>query len=109
MRSLQRFFMVMLPLGNIVPDPNPEPAPSPVPAPAGGALICEFCDSRLARNGQVLEVGKRAKKLRDSEDVIETHLGTIRERDATITDLNRQIAELQARLPKQASGSSSGW
>jgi hypothetical protein len=56
----------------------------------------------LARNGQVLRVGKRAKSLRDSEDVIETHLATIRERDASITELNRTIDDLRAQLPKES-------
>lgn len=89
--------------------PTPDPAPAPQPTTRGDSLICEFCDSRLARNGQVLEVGKRAKKLRDSEDVIETHLATIRERDATITGLNQEIDSLRAQLPKSKGGSDPGW
>ncbi len=89
----------------IIPADDPPP---PAPAPRSDSLTCEFCDCTLARNGQVLRVGARAKKLRDAEDDIATRDATIRDREAEIATLKQQIAELEAKLPKPAA-KSSGW
>src|SRR5262245_29147509 len=78
----------------------PGDPPTPTPAPRGDSLTCEFCDCTLARNGQVLRVGARAKKLRDAEDEIADRDSTIREKDATIAQHVQRIAELEAQLPK---------
>lgn len=78
----------------------PGDSPAPTPAPVATSLTCEFCDCILAKNGQVLRVGARAKKLRDSEDEIAGRDATIREKDTEIAGLKEQIATLQAQLPK---------
>ena len=103
---MMRFFRLQYPL---MQDPIVPGDPAPVIAPApSSALTCEFCDCTLARNGQVLRVGARAKKLRDAEDDIATRDGIIRERDTTITGLNQRVAELEAQLPKPKERAS-GW
>ena len=91
-------------------DPIPrgnDPEPPPAPAGASG-LTCEFCECTLAKNGDVIKVGRRAKKMRDLEDEIEGRDATIAERDTEIATLKREIADLKAQQPKAKSGSAWG-
>ena len=84
----------------VVPVPS-DPTPSPSPSPS--QLTCEFCECVLAKNGEVLKVGKRAKRMRDLEDEVEDRDRTISERDAEISRHKQRIAELEAKLPKKGS------
>lgn len=102
---MKRFFSVQSPLrfpDPIIPtgDPAPDPMPAPAPAPGSGSIICEFCECTLARSGDVLKVGKRAKRMRDLEDDIEGRDRTIAEKDAEIATLRSRVAELEAKQPK---------
>lgn len=97
---MKNFFAVQMPLNQIVPGGD-DPAPAPAPAPSSHrGLQCEFCESTLAANGQVLRVGARAKRLRDLEDEIESRDQAIRERETIIAEQKQRIAELEAQLPK---------
>lgn len=104
--SLRLFYTVQLPLHMADGDPVPmgDPPPTPTHAAGGSALNCEFCECRLAKDGSVLTVGKRAKKMRDLEDDLESAHALVAERDATISRLNQEIADLKAKLPKKSSG-----
>jgi hypothetical protein len=48
--------------------PTPD-VPPPAPRPTNPRdIVCQFCESRLATNGQVLRMSERAEALRDFED-----------------------------------------
>ena len=47
------------------------PAPAPVPAAESGKgkkITCQFCESSLAPNGDVLAMSDKSRKLRDLEE-----------------------------------------
>lgn len=100
---MKRFYSVLMPL-RMADDPIPTGESAPViTAPvSANALHCEFCECRLAKDGSVLTVGKRAKKMRDLEDDVEARDAVIVERDAEITRLKRELADTVAKLPKKS-------
>jgi hypothetical protein len=82
--------------------PPSDPAPR---APRSGAIVCEFCECRLAASGEVLKISTTAKGYRDGA---ESHTRAVADLEAKIAALSTQLAAANARIaeldPKPGTG-----
>ena len=62
-------------------------------------LVCEFCECKVSRAGEVLKLGAKAKAFRDSETEIEKLTDTIAKRDAEIVTLKSDLEAARAVKP----------
>lgn len=78
-----------------------DPMPAGAPAAEHVSVKCEFCDCRLTRRGQVLEMSPKAKDLRRLEDAIDKHAHTIEEQAAEIARLSSELAAAKASVRQE--------
>jgi hypothetical protein len=76
-------------------NPNPAPLPAPTEPTNKRGMVCEFCECRLAANGDIISVGERAKKFRKLEEENE-RLGADNAR------IQGELNELRASQPQPA-------
>jgi len=62
-------------------------------------LVCEFCECKVSRHGEVIKLGSKAKAFRDSEGEIEKLTDTIAKRDADIATLKSDLEAARAVKP----------
>jgi len=62
-------------------------------------LVCEFCECKVSRAGEVLKLGAKAKAFRDSETEIEKLTDTIAKRDEMIATLKSDLETARAVKP----------
>lgn len=73
----------------------PEP-PAPVPARAPGAYtVCEFCECKVTRTGEVYSMSEKARAYRDAN---ESHRKEIARLNEQIENLQREISAKQAEI-----------
>ncbi len=87
---------------------------NPMPVPDSGekplSVVCEFCECKLTRRGQVIEISGKAKDLRRLQDRIDKVETTSGEQAETITRLERELAEARAAAPKpKPAKAGGGW
>jgi hypothetical protein len=85
-----------------------------MPTPDGGgekplSVVCEFCECKLTRRGQVIEISGKAKDLRKLQDRIDKLDATGAEQADTITRLERELAEARAAVTKKPAKAGGGW
>lgn len=71
-------------------DPMPKGDDKPL------SVTCEFCECKLTRRGQVIDISSKAKELRRLQDRIDKLEATSAEQAETITRLERELAEAKA-------------
>jgi septal ring factor EnvC (AmiA/AmiB activator) len=79
---------------------DPMPAPPAPSDPKHEPLLCEFCESKLTRRGQVIDLSEKARVLRRQQDTIDKQGRTIEEQAAEVTRLSAELAEAKAALSK---------
>jgi septal ring factor EnvC (AmiA/AmiB activator) len=75
-----------------VPDPMPKGDDKPT------SVTCEFCECKLTRRGQVIDISEKAKSLRRLQDGNDKHEAKLAEQAERITTLERELAEAKARI-----------
>lgn len=82
--------------------PNPldsRPIPTLPSADLTRKLNCEFCNCRLTPNGEIIEMGEKAKTFRLQEETKEKLNKTISDLQAENADLKRQVQALTPAEP----------
>jgi uncharacterized small protein (DUF1192 family) len=62
-------------------------------------LICEFCECKISRAGEVIKLGAKAKAFRDSDGAIEKLTDRVAALDAEITTLKSDLEAARAAKP----------
>lgn len=81
-----------------MPEGDPLP-PGDDPARGPSTLICEFCDCKISRAGEVIKLGAKAKVFRDSDSAIEKLTETVSKRDEQIAQLKSDLEAARAVKP----------
>ena len=63
------------------------------------SFVCEFCECKISRSGEVMKLGAKAKGFRDSEGEIEKLTDTIAKREAEIATLKSDLEAARAVKP----------
>jgi len=62
-------------------------------------LVCEFCECKISRSGEVIKLGAKAKAFRDSDGEIEKLTETIGKRDEQIAQLKTDLEAARSVKP----------
>jgi hypothetical protein len=88
-----RFFLDDPTLGGGGTPPDPPPTP-PTPEIRRRGNVCEFCECRLTGDGEIINMGEKAKRMRKSQEEIEKLEGIIATLRQEKEDLQRKVTEL---------------
>jgi hypothetical protein len=84
--------------------------PRPAPIPREGVRRCEFCESHLTANGEVLTMSEKARALRTLEDRLAAETAAHATTKAQLAQASSRIVELEtAAAPAPAPATRSAW
>lgn len=78
--------------------------PPTVPEPRPRKITCEFCECELGSSGEYKKLSDKAKKFRESEEIIEDLEGTIATLRGEIEDLKNAAREHSPATVRTSSG-----
>ena len=73
------------------------------------SLVCEFCECKVSRSGEVIKLGAKAKLFRDSDGQIEKLTDRISALDAEIAALKQDLEAARAVKPADVKPARSGF
>lgn len=84
-------------MANATADPMPN-----TPAAEHVSVRCEFCECKLTRKGQVIDISDKAKSLRRLQDGLDKSSQTIETQAAEIARLTSELAEAKAAARRES-------